>query len=305
MARRKSVKRSPPKRRFTRRLAPHMGRVSAPIDVRSPSDIPKAIQRLKKGPVTIVFVYADWCGHCQRFKPMFQRAVKTNQRDMEAVSVNSDVLDEFNNELTKRVPSANRLEPEGYPDVVIVDNKGKNIGNVPSSASEEDIVSVVSNGSAMVKTPANASSNSRKNNSMNTGNAAEPTVTPIATNASNASNTSTVPITNAPSVSTKAANSLNAMNTLNVGEENATPMSGPVLPPGADEDLAPSEGTENSENSTNQKGGSLFGSLSSAAYTLAPAGILLAGLHTLRQRKSSRKQKGGKRRKGRKTVRRY
>ncbi len=308
-----------PKRRFTRRrMAPHMGRVSSPIDVRSPSDIPKALQRLAKGPVTIVFVYADWCGHCQRFKPMFQKAVKTPRRDTEIVSVKDDMLENFNNELVKKIPSAAPLEPEGYPDVVIVDNKGSNIGSIPSSASEEDIVSVVSNGANMVKTPAsnaaNAANNSRRNNAANNAannsrrnNAAnnsyepepEPTPTPLSNAANNsrrnASNTSTVPVSNAPVVSSK---SMKNANSLDVGAENTTPMSGPVMPPAATEDVVVSA----EELEPKQAGGSLFGSLSSAAYTLAPAGVLLAGLHALRRK--SRKHKGGKR-KARKTARRH
>jgi hypothetical protein len=42
-----------------------------------------------------------------------------------------------------------------------------------------------------------------------------------------------------------------------------------------------------------RRGGGLYTALTSAAYSLAPAGILLAGLHAVRGRK--RTMKGGKR----------
>jgi hypothetical protein len=236
------------------RMAPRAGRVSPPMDVRSPAHIPEALRRMKKGPITIVLVYADWCGHCQRFKPMFQEATNTSKRDTEVVSVNDEMLETFNNELTKALPSATPLAPSGYPEVMIVNNKGKNIGNVPPSASKEDIISVVSNGSAMVKTPATA------------------------TNAANAAANATNNVVLSP----KAKNALNATNT-GMESANITPMSGPVLPPVATADI---EVEDETLPANVQKGGGLFGALSSAAYTLAPAGLLLAGLHSLRMRKT-------------------
>ena len=44
-----------------------VGRVN-PMDVRSKSDVGAFENLLGRGPLTIVLVYADWCGHCQTFK---------------------------------------------------------------------------------------------------------------------------------------------------------------------------------------------------------------------------------------------
>jgi len=266
-------------KRMTRRMAPRAGRVSPPVDVRSPSDIPKALARMKKGPITIVFVYADWCGHCQTFKPKFNEAVNTSSRDTEIVSLNETMLDNFNRGLKRTIPTATPLAPEGYPEVLIVNKKGENMGQVPSSASKEDIVNVVSNGANMVGTPASLSMSA-------------PSPRPSAL--SNSSNTSTIPIANAPVVSAKARNTLNA-NTDSleaVTSSNITPMSGPVLPSLPEEDKLESSAM-NAENSASarQMGGSLFGSLGSAAYTLAPTGVLLAGLHALQRRKMRKTRK--------------
>jgi thiol-disulfide isomerase/thioredoxin len=246
-----------------------MGRVSPPVDVRSPSDIPKAIERLKKGPITIVFVYADWCGHCQTFKPKFNEAVQTPRRDTEIISVNEKVLDSFNSNMMNKIPTATPLEPSGYPEVMIVNKKGENIGNVPPSASKEDLINVVTNGSQMAnsKTGSNRTTNAKTNT--------EPVPTPVA----NSANMSTIP--------SKTLKNLESIS-------NTTPMSGPVVPPSANEDLL--ETGEESTETAAQKGGSLFGSLSSAAYTLAPTGVLLAGLHALRRNKTRRARKISRRR---------
>lgn len=278
-----------------------MGRVSPPVNVRSVSDIPKALDRMKKGNVTIVFVYADWCGHCHNFKPKFENATRTPKRNTEAVSVNEKVLDSFNNALVKSIPTATPIEPDGYPEVVIINNKGQNIGNVPSSASEEDLISVVTNGNTMAATPVankgSANVNSVTNNlynnmGSNAGSNAERNITdvePMPTPIMNSkamnsnANKSTVPISNARTPS-KSNNSYD-MDIL-----PSASVTGPVLPPTGNDDLMGTADT--SEPAPTQTGGSLFGSLSSAAYTLAPAGVLLASLHAMRSRRS----RGGARR---------
>lgn len=276
-------------------MAPHMGRVSPPVNVRSASDIPQALQRMKKGNITIVFVYADWCGHCHHFKPKFENAARTPNRNTEVVSVNEKVLDSFNKALVKSIPTATPIEPDGYPEVVIVNKEGQNIGNVPSSATEEDLISVVTNGNTMAATPVvNNVTNKMYNtmgNNMETNMAdMEPTPTPIMNNnaMNSKANTSTVPIANARTTS-KSNDMMDILPSASV--------TGPVLPPTANEDVME---TNTEEPRANQAGGSLFGSLSSAAYTLAPAGVLLAGLHALRSRRS----RGGARRHRRKTQRR-
>ena len=56
------------KRQSLRKKKVAAGRLMSPVDVRSPSDVMGLEQLLEKGPLTIVLIYADWCGACHRFK---------------------------------------------------------------------------------------------------------------------------------------------------------------------------------------------------------------------------------------------
>ena len=50
------------------------GIIYPPLDVRSPQDLNGIFKRITKGPITIVLVYADWCGHCHTLMPHFKEA---------------------------------------------------------------------------------------------------------------------------------------------------------------------------------------------------------------------------------------
>ena len=59
-----------------------MGKIMPYVDVRSEGDIPKFESMVKVGPV-FVLVYADWCGHCQRFKQnVWDDVAKSNQKSV-------------------------------------------------------------------------------------------------------------------------------------------------------------------------------------------------------------------------------
>jgi thiol-disulfide isomerase/thioredoxin len=88
------------------------GRVSVPVDVRKSSDIPAFENMLGLGPITLVLVYADWCGHCQRFKhDMWDEVTRMPNKTINTASVHYDMMDK-----TSLAPS----KIDGYPSLLLV-----------------------------------------------------------------------------------------------------------------------------------------------------------------------------------------
>jgi thiol-disulfide isomerase/thioredoxin len=87
-----------------------------PIDVTTESQIPALESMLSRGPVTFVLIYADWCGHCQRYKPMWERLTRTPGRIANMASVRDDMF--------KKVPAIKNAEINGYPSVIKVRSNG-------------------------------------------------------------------------------------------------------------------------------------------------------------------------------------
>lgn len=70
-----------------------MGRLGGPVDVRSKSDVGMFEKLLEKGPLTLVLVYADWCGACHRFKEnKWNNVLSMKNRTMNISSVREDML---------------------------------------------------------------------------------------------------------------------------------------------------------------------------------------------------------------------
>ena len=298
------------RRTMKRRMAPRAGRVGPPVDVRSPKDIPRALDLLKKGPVTLVFIYADWCGHCKHFKPKYTNAVRTPTRNMQAIEINDAMVSEFNSALENEITGATPLTPEGYPEILLVNTKGKPMGNVPSSASENDLVLTLSNADKLTQasnsTDVTVTLNNISRNTMRGTNASNPIATRASLN--NASRTgrsansialepSYMPddMTSAPAVVGNTAGSIMPVspNATRIPNSLQTPPR-PVAPSNAKGDvISEFQGTAETE-VPRTVGGGLYSALASAAYNLAPTGILLAGLHAIRnrhKRNSSNKRK--------------
>ena len=83
-----------------------MGKLMPYVDVRSDSDVPQFESMVKTGPV-YVLVYADWCGHCQRFKHnVWDDVAKSNQKAVNTAAVHYNMVDKTS---MKNAPI------EGYP----------------------------------------------------------------------------------------------------------------------------------------------------------------------------------------------
>ena len=273
-------------------MGPRAGRISPPVDVRNTKDIPRALNLLKKGPMTLVFIYADWCGHCHNFKPKYNNAMRAPNRNIQAIQVNDAMVSDFNSALESEIVGAKPLAPEGYPEILLIDTNGKPVGNVPPSATEMELVNVVTNANnvpAIAATVRNA--NVRTNMA--------PTIRPSRTLSANLRNSR--PANSVSSEPSYLPDGLDTPTIVNSGPGSVIPSSSntvrminalstppkPVLPSNARGDII-----EEFQNTPlvpiRQGGGGLYGALSAATYHLAPAGILLAGLHVVRNRRSRR-----------------
>jgi thiol-disulfide isomerase/thioredoxin len=114
-----------------RHRASTAGKILPPLDVRSTKHLKEFEKRIKKGPLTIVMVYADWCGHCHTMAPHFDAASKSPQRSIQSIKVNEQMLDSVNDYMSKNVPQNSKpISVEGYPSILIVDNKGNKVTDV-------------------------------------------------------------------------------------------------------------------------------------------------------------------------------
>jgi thioredoxin-like negative regulator of GroEL len=84
------------------------------MDVRSPEDVEEFERTLTMGPITVVLVYADWCGHCTTFKKdIWSKLLAMKNKKMNLASVHHDMLEHT---------SQRDAKIKGYPSVLIVGN---------------------------------------------------------------------------------------------------------------------------------------------------------------------------------------
>ena len=87
------------------------GRILPPIDITSVDDLAELDKRINIGPVTLVFVYADWCGHCQRYKPNMTELESLSNRSVQTVRIRDDMFPKS---------SINNTKLEGYPSLLLI-----------------------------------------------------------------------------------------------------------------------------------------------------------------------------------------
>jgi len=110
-----------------------MGTLYPPLDVRTPHAVQEIIKRITKGPVTVVLVYADWCGHCHTLMPHFKAASQLPQRNAQVISIRDDMLPQYNKVINNLNHSAPELNVEGYPSVLLVGPDGTKLSEIAST----------------------------------------------------------------------------------------------------------------------------------------------------------------------------
>ena len=112
------------------------GKVRPYVDVKNENQIPELEAMLSSGP-TIVLIYADWCGHCQRFKQaMWDECAKSPEKTMNAAAVHFDMVDKT---------SLKSAPVEGYPTLFEVKASPKTTPPKPieTPQEKEDLVALL------------------------------------------------------------------------------------------------------------------------------------------------------------------
>ena len=160
------------KRTARRHRSSTAGKILAPLDVRSNKHLSEFQKRIKKGPLTIIMVWAEWCPHCHTMMPHFDAAAKSQNRSIQAVKVEEKMLPAVNQILTTNInKSAKPLNVEGFPSIIVVDKQGNKVTDIEPVRNTKSMTSLMDNAGPLAinaglntpNQPKNAVANSIKN----------------------------------------------------------------------------------------------------------------------------------------------
>lgn len=290
MARQTRHRRHPKRHHRTlRKRMTSIGRMMPSVDIRNKGSLAELMKRIKRGPLTIVLVYADWCGHCTDFKPHFNAAAKSKNRTVQVASVNETMVKPMNDAIRSYNGNASSVNVTGYPTVLLMDNKGNQVANIDAVKDTSVMTEVMNKSGTLaaqsVSAPVSKSvSVSLKKVENIPKNSKAPSNVSMNLNVNERSKNINIPDLNANTSIVAIPEVANSAEKLNELESSI------VSPPMNNSDLFQSTSVTNSVNSKKTSGGSLFSALASSVYHFAPAGVLLgiAGM-TLRKTRRSKK----------------
>ena len=254
-----------------------MGSIMPPVDVNSDEMMGEFVKRMKKGPVTLVLVYAPWCGHCVQYKPEFEKMVNTPNRNIQVAQLRDDMVN--------KAPLKN-ANINSYPSVILVNKEGEVVEEVQDRNNTQKMNQILeegtgSNGALSTNTGNNANANSITNQIEQYNDLSKPTKNNVAADIANemepvATGNVTVP------------NMQNDSKSANMSKKNTDSLvykakvgGGGCGCPFTSATLGPQAG-----------GSGLYGLLSSVATGALPAAALLGTGMVLSQRqRKTRKQK--------------
>jgi thiol-disulfide isomerase/thioredoxin len=103
-------------------------RLSGDIDIETEDDIKNLVATMKQFMVVLLFIHADWCGHCQTYKPTWESYKNTLGRKIPMIKVNEKVL-------SKTPFSAAKVE--GFPSLAIYSPKDGSFGKFKGQNGDE------------------------------------------------------------------------------------------------------------------------------------------------------------------------
>lgn len=164
------------------------GRILPPIDITSVDDLAELDKRISIGPITLAFVYADWCGHCNRYKPNMTELESLSNRSVQTVRIRDDIFPKssINNTKLEGYPSLLLIKPanksDGKPEAISFEHEDGKVNSViPDHNNMQNMASIVKNAGtpaglkiidkanivAVNKTNGSLVKNTTKNNSAN------------------------------------------------------------------------------------------------------------------------------------------
>ena len=209
-----------PKRTVRRHRTSTAGKILPPLDVRSKKHLSEFEKRLKKGPLMIMMVYADWCGACHTMMPHFDAAAKSPGRSIQAVKVNEQMLQDVNKSINEKVnKSAKPLNVEGYPSIIVVDNKGNAVTEIEPVRNTESMTALMAQAGPLAETAGINRTNQNPNNVVN--NVVKTGIKNIVSNVNNsAANENPINVNNTSNAMAMTVN--NASNAMEMTTNNAT-----------------------------------------------------------------------------------
>jgi thiol-disulfide isomerase/thioredoxin len=286
--------------------------------VRSDSDLPKFLKALKSKNLTIVLVYANWCPHCHTIMPHFDAASKSPNNTITPVKINETMLEKVNTYIKTNVnKTATPINVEGYPSIIIVNNKGDKITDVEPVQDTETLTKVMENAGPLaeeakltttnfknvvnsmnMKNSKNMKNNAMNNNVMNnallrnigvenTGLADKSYETSIG-NLAEPSNFKETKETK--ETKTNKANEVEAREIISLQAPNSSIMTVTPPLPDSNSDMVRELEPANKLSGGRSRGG-LMSAMARTAYTLAPSAVLLATSYAMNKkyRKTHRK----------------
>ena len=107
---------------------------------------------------SVIICKADWCGHCQHFKPDWKKVSNTPARNMPMVAIRDDVF--------KNSPLNSLVNPEGYPTVALASAANNLSINLPTREPSA-LTKVVTNANALAPSSNSSNMNMNVNNLIN------------------------------------------------------------------------------------------------------------------------------------------
>jgi hypothetical protein len=243
------------------------------MDARTVADVAKLVEGIKNNVVTLLLIYADWCGHCGTFKKdIWKKLEATKGRKLPMAQINESVLQH----LKAEIPG---LKIDGYPTVSLIgkDMKAAEM-NDPATGEATNALPNTRDMASMTKLVTADPNQVVADNSMGTALREE-------------ENKSATPT--AESLVARKEAGKNAINNMNNGTPNVSPDSSTAVnnPPNVEDDLVESQESAAEESSSERAtvGGSLYAALLAATRQAAVPAVLTAAGVAVSRRKKARK----------------